>query len=349
MNLLYTTDMNFLPQTAAGIVSVCENNRRERVIRFYVFCLNVPPSEQQKLSEMVKAYEIEGNRFSDDPPGRTGKKITGEAHKEVLRQVIFTDLEEIGQYFDFDVDTAGWNPIVLARLLPDRLLPEEVHRVIYLDGDTIVRRSLRPLWKTDMKGCAVGAAPEPTCSLRRKAALGLAGKPYCNAGVLLIDLDAWRKQETGRQILDYYRENGGHLFANDQDAINGSQKDSLYILSGTWNYHNTYDIYRYRLLRKNCDYPVPSGREVAAFRRNPHIVHFLGEERPWRAGCPHRFTGEYHRYLALTPWKDQPDEDGWQTYFFCWKIFNRVMRPFPLFRCYIINTLMPLMLRHRHR
>ena len=239
MNLLYTTDMNFLPQTAASIASVCENNRRERAITFYVFCLHVPASGQQKLAEMVKAYETEEKRCSDDPSGSQEKKKTGTDRKLVLRQVVFTDLKEIGQYFDFEVDTAGWNPIVLARLLPDRLLPEDLHRVIYLDGDTIVRRSLRALWKIDMKGCPVGAAPEPTCSLKRKAALGLAGRPYCNAGVLLIDLDAWREQETGKQILEYYRKNGGHLFANDQDAINGSLRDSLYILSGTWNYHNT--------------------------------------------------------------------------------------------------------------
>jgi lipopolysaccharide biosynthesis glycosyltransferase len=32
---------------------------------------------------------------------------------------------------------------VLARLLLDKLLPEDIHRIIYLDGDTIVRGDFR--------------------------------------------------------------------------------------------------------------------------------------------------------------------------------------------------------------
>ena len=54
--------------------------------------------------------------------------------------------------------------------------------------------------------------------------------PYINAGVLLIDLKKWRSEQTGLQILNYYAANNGKLFANDQDAINGTlrQKSLFY-------------------------------------------------------------------------------------------------------------------------
>lgn len=46
---------------------------------------------------------------------------------------------DIKQYFDFEFDTTGWNSIVLARLVLDKFLPEDMEKVLYLDGDTIVR------------------------------------------------------------------------------------------------------------------------------------------------------------------------------------------------------------------
>ena len=326
MNILYTTNQNFLPQVSASIASVCENNRTCPEICFYILCSGFTEEDKEKMTSFVDDYAKE------DRP----------------RKVCYIDLEQMESYFDFSFDTAGWNPIILARLLMDRLLPDTVERVIYLDGDTIVRRSLASLWKTDLSGCVIGAVMEPTCSRKRKAALGLAGKPYYNSGVLLIDLQSWRRENTGREIIQYYQENGARFFAPDQDAINGSQKDRICPLSISYNYPNTYDLYRYRLLEKNCDYPIPSRKEFDRIRQNPHIIHYLGEERPWRKGNTHRFRQDYLTYLNKTPWAGQGLEEGWEKYFFCWRIFNAVMKPFPMTRLTIINNLIPFMLKKKH-
>ncbi len=325
MNIVYTTDARFLPQVAASITSVCENNQKAPVIRFFVLTLGVAAEDQEKLAGYVQ----------------------GTYARTAIRSVTCIDLQNIEQYFDFSFDTSGWNSIVLARLVLDRILPPDLHRVLYLDGDTIVRRSLKSLWKTDMGKCPVGAAMEPTCSRERKKALGLSGQPYYNAGVLLIDLDNWREQKTGQALAAYYKEHGGRLFANDQDVINGCLRGKICPLSPAYNYHNTYDLYRYRLLQKNCDHPVPSRQEMQKIRKNPCIVHFLGEERPWREGNTHRFRDEYLACLEMTPWRGQGMEKGWRTYFFCWRVFNFVMKPFPMLRLSVINHLIPYMLKRR--
>ncbi len=327
MNILYILDNNFVPQVAAGICSVCENNKRVRNICFYIMSLHISEENEKKLEEFVSGYSDEN----------------------VSRRVVFIELDEIDSYFDYQIDTEGWNPIVLARLLLDRFLPETVRRIIYLDGDTIVRRSLVKLWTTDMGDCSVGAAIEPTCSHKRKESLGLKGMPYYNAGILLIDMDNWRKNQTGEELIRYYGDNGGHLFANDQDCINGALKGRICTISPTYNYHNTYDIYRYGFYGKYMDYPFMSREELGRIRRNPVIIHFLGEDRPWRKGNTHRFGKEYLWYLKQTPWKDTPMETGWERYFVCWRIFNALMKPFPMLRCYIINRLMLRMLKNKHK
>ena len=38
-------------------------------------------------------------------------------------------------------------------------LPNEIERVIYLDGDTIVLGDIALLWNQDLKGCVVGMVP----------------------------------------------------------------------------------------------------------------------------------------------------------------------------------------------
>ena len=200
MNFLYTINNNFVPQLGAGIASICENNSKEGQISFYIMSFGISSENKNKLTRLTKKYN---------------------------RSITFIEISDIKKYFDFEIDTSGWNPIVLARLIMGRILPENVKRILYLDGDTIVISSLEELWHMDLKGKTLGMSIEPTVDHKRKEALGLKDYFYHNAGVLLVDLDKWRKNESDKKIIQYYREHNGNLFANDQDAINGALKNEI--------------------------------------------------------------------------------------------------------------------------
>ena len=320
MNIIYTFNNNFVPQVAAGIASVCENNCNEETIVFYLFVLHVSEHNKNELEKLVYIYH---------------------------RNVVFIELQNINRYFDFEIDTTGWNPIVLARLLLDQLLPEEVERVLYLDGDTIVRGNLHDLYYTNMNGSVIGASLEPTYSIDKKNIINMKGYPYYNAGVLLIDLARWREQGTGKQILDFYAAHKGNLFSNDQDAINGSQKGRIYTLSPKYNYFNVFDQYSYDFLKSLCDYSYIDRSTFNEAKKEPVIVHYLGEERPWREGNHHRFKKDYVQYLSRTSYAGHGMEKGWKTYFFCWDCFNFVTKPFPGLRYRIITALIPQFLKYR--
>ena len=89
--------------------------------------------------------------------------------------------------------------------------------------------------------------------------------------------------------------------------------------------------------------------EFEKIKSNPSIIHFLGEERPWRLGNKHPYTKEYLNYWNSTPWKNSLLEDGWQTYFKAFNLFNSITKPFPLIRYKIIDTLIPYMIKHRKK
>lgn len=324
MNILYTLNDKFVPQVAAGITSVCENNKDIDNINFYLMSLNISDKNKKELKKYIKKYKN--------------------------REIIFIELEDMSKHFSFDFDTTGWNPIVLARLLLDKLLPKDIDRILYLDGDTIVRGSLKELYETDMKDFSIGASIEPTINKERKADLGLSDSRYYNAGVLLVNMKAWRKNKTGKKIIDYYEAHKGRLFANDQDAINGSLKDKILTISPKYNFYNIFYQYNYKFLSKLMR-PVEyiSEETYKDAVSNPTIIHYLGEERPWRLGNKHRYRDDYLKYLDMTPWKGQNMEEGWKLYFFCFYIFNTVTKPFPSLRYKIMDYLIPKFIKHRSK
>lgn len=321
MNLFYTINNAYAPQLGTAICSVCENNRQVDSICFYIGVQNVSEENQHCLKELTEKYG---------------------------REISFIPITNLRESIGFDYDTTAWNEIVLARLLVDKLLPEDVERVLYLDGDTIVLNSLEELWKTDMRGKPLGACIEPTVNHKRKKELGLQNLPYYNSGVLLIDLTLWREQKIGERILKYYQEHDGRLFAPDQDAINGALEGEIHMLSPRYNYFNAFWYYPYKtLVRIQKPIPFVSEKEFKQIQESPCIIHFLGEDRPWREGNTHRYSEDYLKYLSMTPWKNTPLEEGWELYFKFYGAYWKWLKPLPMLQYRIMDVLIPWVLKRR--
>ena len=321
MNILYTSDDNFIPQIASSITSVCENNRKVHDITFYLFSMKISRRNQKKLHELIHRYH---------------------RHLKVI------ELDNLASYFPFDIDTGGWNPIVLSRLLLDKILPKKVDRILYLDGDTITLRNLESLYDTNMGDKAVGACIESACPKFMKKPLGLTDTNYYNAGVLLINVKKWREQKIGEGIIRFYQAHNGKLFANDQDAINGYLKNQIFTLPPKYNYGTILDQYSYNFLKKLAS-PAPyySKSDYEEAKNHPAIIHYAGENRPWRKYNTHKYSPNYKKYLKLTPWHDTPDEDGWRTYFTLLATFDTLTKPFSRLRYALVGYLYPRLMLYR--
>ena len=212
MHILYTLNDKFVPQVAAWICSVCENNEKWTV-QFHIISSWITESNQKELKKLAEKYD---------------------------NKLFIYELKPLEEYFDFKFDTNWWNPIVLARLLVDKILPDNIDKLLYLDWDTIVRWNLNDLWNTDTKNKTIWMSIEPTEDKTRKDSLWLHDYPYCNAWVLLINMKRFREIWAWKTIINYYREHDGQLFANDQDAINASMKDEIYILPPKYNFYNIF-------------------------------------------------------------------------------------------------------------
>lgn len=315
MHIMYTFNDNFVPQTAASIMSVLENNKSAESIDFYLIIMEVSKRNQEKLKKMIEKYH---------------------------RKVHFIELKDLDSYFGFSFNTGSFHPIVLSRLLVDQLLPKNINRILYIDGDTICRGNLDELFTLDMHGKIIGMAFESTFGIKKKQSLGLENTNYYNAGVLLIDLKKWREDKIGTKIINFFdKEKDRKNFRyNDQDILNCYFKDKIFTLSPKYNYTNALDRYYYHDL-KAIEKPAKyySKDIIKDARKNPIIVHYLGEERPWRKYNTHKYRHDYKKYLNMTDWKDTPDEDGYLLFYIYWQAFNFLTKPIGLLRFKLLQNI----------
>lgn len=166
------------------------------------------------------------------------------------------------------------------RLLIGDILPESVDRLLYLDPDITINRDLTEFYNLDMQGKTVAAGTH-LFGFMEKINLSRLGMKktsrYINAGVLLIDLDTWRKSVTLEQIFRFITENIKKLFLADQDVINVMfENKMLYIDERLYNLdEKTFSTYTKKSAgKKRID--------LEWVRKNSFIIHFNGKHKPWR-------------------------------------------------------------------
>ena len=219
MHVVYVSNDAYARHLAVSAASLYDRNRDEEELQVWVLSAGISPESRKKLEQIAGAYG---------------------------REIRVLELGEIRDRFDYDVDTGGFDISTMGRLFIGQILPETVKRVLYLDCDTVVSGSLKPLWTAPLQGHVLAAVMEPTIYETVKQEIGLGPEePYFNAGVLLVDLEAWRREDVQGQLLRFYREKGGKLFACDQDAINGVLKGRILPLPPRYNFFTNYRYYRY--------------------------------------------------------------------------------------------------------
>lgn len=180
----------------------------------------------------------------------------------------------------------GYSGAVLHRLSLPHLLPASIDKVIYLDGDVIVRGDIGELWDIDLGDHLALAVAESTDT----------SGDYFNAGVLVMDIAGWRDQNIGEQALDYLENHRELCPFMDQDALNHVLGPAIGNLPPMWN----------QLVQMYSDAAIghPYGRDdILTARRDPRIVHYSMRPKPWEPGCRRPLTELWTDTLQRTPWQ----------------------------------------------
>jgi lipopolysaccharide biosynthesis glycosyltransferase len=202
----------------------------------------------------------------------------------------------------------GWfTTATYARLLIPELLPESVSKALYMDCDLVARRCVGGLFDLPLEGRAALAVPDQGAAyvccpwgLAHWYESGRAPSDFnFNAGVMLMDLELWRREKIGRQALEYVQ-SPRHQLNQDQEALNAIIGTRIGAVDPHWNQQG-------ELFQKPAAIVLPYSRElVQSVVDDPWIIHYSLGTKPWHHGCEHPWVPEWFRYLDETVFK------GWR-------------------------------------
>ena len=280
MNIACATDNNFAPYCGIMLTSLFENNKNHS---FTVFILTKGLSKENtdKLNKLASLYqqtitmiELDSNTFTACP-------------------IKEDDPVSIVAYY---------------RLALPFVLPTDIHKVLYLDVDMIVNKQIDNLYSIDINGVALTACVDLNIDEVTLTKVGVPKEQYFNSGVLLINLDFWRRSHIAEGCFKFIIDNPDLITYWDQDALNATLHNAIPFMDITYNFLTTN-------LEKQFynDYSDEIKQRVLQCAQQPTIIHFTAGEKPWKTICESPFKSVFKYYKKKSLWADIPQEKNYNT------------------------------------
>ena len=280
MHIVLASDNNYAPFVAVTLVSILRTNPTLPVLHVHLLANGVSDDTLQKIQDIPRRERLHLHTY---------------------------DISNLREMLQVDVpDTIAMSSY--ARLFIADLLPTDIDRVLYLDCDVVAADDLTVLWQTDMKSAWVAGVLDVLYGDEPKTAVGMAPTaPYLNAGILLINLAAWREQDLTHRFLDFLLAHNGTVYHHDQGIINGICTGHTLTLHPRYNMTSSHFSHPVKFVRRLIT-PFYTDKELAEGRTAPALIHFTEGfyNRPWKRHCNHPKKQLFFDNLRLTPWADMP-------------------------------------------
>lgn len=283
-------DDNYAMPLAVLICSILKKMNTESILHFYILDGGIDSKSRNRLTNVFN---------------KCGK------NKLNSLKWIQPDLGDIKH-----LPANGRPPSVYLPLLLPELLPPHCDKVIFLDCDLILETNIQKLWDHDTEENAIWAARDvliQTLSdvkgvkIYRKLG-GASDSPYFNSGVMVINLDFWRRKEIIRKAIDYLLQNVDTMYHCDQEALNAVLIDKWKELDPRWNQQGS--VYWPQVLPES-EFTNSIMRRHNELVNNPFIIHYLSPNKPWNYKCMHPKAHKFLYYLRESGWFSKPAWTMW--------------------------------------
>ena len=156
------------------------------------------------------------------------------------------------------------------RLFIERLLPNTLNNVLYLDADIIciadpikeIKENFNNLSNTKKTVASVFENFSPMEIKELETRLNINANNYFNAGVMFIDLEKWRKKSIESLSIEIIKEKNKELKFWDQDILNIIFNDDVFEISNSLNY----------IINIEKQTTIPTATR---------FIHYAGSFKPW--------------------------------------------------------------------
>lgn len=266
MNLLFSIDDKFVDQLATVLLSI-RLNTKPCNIDIYVI-------QEQKLQ-------------------RTAELIAFCAQLNINYHPVIVDPE----LFRNAPTTDRYPTIIYYRLLAHEMLPQNLHKILYLDADVLAINDIQELYNTDISNYLYASAIHSSITnateiINKLRLQNFDANGYYNSGVMLMNLDLVRKTVKDQDIFDYIRAHT--LLLPDQDVLNALYGNQIKEIPD--------ELYNFDVRKDKIYETISSGQWTLDWViKNTVILHFCGRDKPWYVNNNKgRLTALYKNYYHLT-------------------------------------------------
>ena len=278
INILCSTDDNYVPYCGIMLTSLFENNKDDQITVFLLtgglsdFNISTLLKLATDYSQSIKVIKVDEEVFKDCPIDTAKDHVS------------------IATYYRLAVTT---------------LLPEQVDKILYLDCDMIICDSISKLYNTNLEGYACGAvkdeafmadAPYDRLCIKKDRY-----HPYFNAGMLLINMSYWREHRIMEKCMEYISNNMTSLAFHDQDTLNIVLREKIRHLPICYNLQTGFLV---ESIVK--DYNNDLKKELMESALSAIIIHFTGPSKPWMKKFRHPFVKKFLHYRSISPFANKP-------------------------------------------
>jgi lipopolysaccharide biosynthesis glycosyltransferase len=285
VNVAFSSDVNYLPHTAAMLRSAIDHLNEDRQYNFFYLHENIPGRDLSLLNSMcfgvpnVTLHLIDvKNPFSEN--------YRSEHHAPT---------------------NATFNRFLLFSLLPD------LDRLLYIDVDMILKGDIAEIFDVEMDGYKLAAVPDfimtrvlttkvetadpevPDLYAYLRDSLSMSDlqiSKYFNAGLMVLNFKEMDVEATGRRLLEMVEET--KYFFRDQDILNEHFKDDYLPMPARYNVFNSND-------NEYDDVPVANRAKALAAKHDPFLIHYAAwQHKPWTYPDT-QFSDLYWAALERTP------------------------------------------------
>ncbi|EEQ63284.1 glycosyltransferase, family 8 [Helicobacter pullorum MIT 98-5489] len=200
--------------------------------------------------------------------------------------------------------TLNGNYLAYYRLRIGSALPLSIKRCVYLDVDMIVLGDLRELFKINLQGKICGVVMEGKdndtqniLESKNKINKSIAiVSNYFNSGMLLVDLDLWRKENIEDRAFEIVKKYYCHK--HDEHILNAVLQGQTFKILPQWNMM-VFLYCRAVCLNERGKINMPYNRkDFNNALKNPKILHYHTHHKPWEDSkiylnyC-NKFLGQY--------------------------------------------------------
>ena len=288
INILVCTDNNYIIPLAALLDSFRETAKNSK-ITIHWFTLEVSDSNVKKIS-----------------------KLADHLNCKIKIYKFFKSSISSKFFISGRISSAAYLRLYLADKLKD------VSKVLYLDCDMILLGDIKDLWAYDVSPY-VAAVVKDAVGINLSHLGKLTPKAYFNSGMMLIDLDQWKKNKIQDKLFRLLDQKI-HFRFHDQDLLNLALDNKVSLIDSRWNLipsrSNKYVIKCYALIAR---YSLER-----AFKLNT-IIHYASSKKPWHYLSSHPLKFLWWKHLRRTEFSNFVPEDK-NLFNFFFKICPKPLR-----------------------